>query len=210
MFNCYRKQEKGEYRESDQEFSFNPTKYHFIPNSLRKSLKEKDGDTEKEWMWMEREIQSKEVRLNLKRSLSEVCRNIQRESTEALWSVKHGARAGRRQRRGRFDQNKEFISCGLKKGLWELKGKEVEAVHDSRSYRQTSERRLEERHIKIFLPVTLACFWNPPAQTPYPQLSCSKLLSCPLLNTCLCLYSFLLKLTGNMADYVEVVCLLFT
>jgi len=33
---------------------------------------------------MEREIQSKEVRLNLKRSLSEVCRNIQRESTEAL------------------------------------------------------------------------------------------------------------------------------
>lgn len=157
---------------------FNRTKCHLTPNSLRKPLKEKVGDREKTVNVNGRRKPKQRSRSQFKRSLSEVCRIIQRESTETLKRVKHGAQTWRNQRRGRFDQNKEFISCRLKKGSWELKGKEFEAVHDNRSYRQTRERRLEERHKKTFPPATLACFRNPPARTPTPD---SLVLDCCLV-----------------------------
>lgn len=209
MFKCYRKQEKGEHRESDWKFSFNPTKYHLTPNSLRKPLKEKVGDREKRVNVNGRRNPKQRSQSQFKRSLSEVCRIIQRESTETLERAKRGAQPWRKQRRRRFDQNKEFISCRLKKGLWELKGKEFEAVHDNRSYRQTRERRLEEMH-KDISSCYNSLFLKSFCPDSYPWRSCSRLLSCPLLNTHLCLYSFRLNLTGNMVDYVEVVYLLFT
>lgn len=53
-------------------------------------------------------------------------RTTQRESTGALQGVKHGVETGK-QRGSKKEEDliKEFISCGMKKGLQVLKGSRV-------------------------------------------------------------------------------------
>lgn len=148
-----------------------------------------------------------------KRNLSDIAeRTTQRESTGALQGVKHRAQTGR-QRGGQEEEEQsksEFVSCGLKKGLRDLKGSRAWWSSWLQKL-QTHQWGEEQRHTKTCPPAPPAWFWTilPKLPTPQSLPSQASLLSCPLLNTCLGLHAFPLELTGNVADYVEVVSLLY-
>lgn len=148
-------------------------------------------------------------------NLSDICRkdHSERKHRGTAGSQAQGPdwKAERRPRGGRPKQTKEFVSCGLKKGLRDFKGSR--AWRSSRLQKlQTHQWGEEQRHTKTCPPAPPAWFWTTLPKLPTPQSlpSQASLLSCPLLNTCLGLHAFPLELTGNVADYVEFVSLLYT
>lgn len=86
----------------------------------------------------------------------------------------------RRQRRERCNQVREFICCGDKKGLWELKGSWVWRHSQQQKWQRNQWGKDRKRHTKTCPSSSLACFWTHPTQISYPCLSPFRLATFPV------------------------------
>lgn len=149
-------------------------------------------------------------------NLSEICRkdHSERESTRALQGVKCRAQTGR-QKGAKEEQesikSKSSLAVDLKKGFQGLRGRRVwwSSLLQKLQINQWGEGI---RCTNTGPPASLTCFWTSLPKLPTLESVPSQVSLFPwsLLSTCLGLISFPQELTVTVANYVEVVSLVYT